>query len=60
SALHIVAARGAEESCRALMIAGADPNLRDWEDRNPLHHAAEAGHHRVIGSLLLKGSDVDA
>ncbi|CAN0440586.1 unnamed protein product, partial [Ectocarpus sp. 12 AP-2014] len=27
SALHVAAARGAEDSCRALMIAGADPNL---------------------------------
>ncbi|CAN0393065.1 unnamed protein product, partial [Ectocarpus fasciculatus] len=60
SALHVAAARGAEDSCRALMIAGADPNLRDRLQRSPLHHAAEAGHHRVVGSLLLNKADVDA
>ncbi|CAN0596428.1 unnamed protein product, partial [Ectocarpus sp. 12 AP-2014] len=60
SALHAAAARGAEDSCRALMIAGSDPNLRDRRQRSPLHVAAGAGHRRVIGILLLKGSDVDA
>ncbi|CAN0493099.1 unnamed protein product [Ectocarpus sp. 12 AP-2014] len=60
SALHVAAARGADDSCRALMIAGADPNLRNRRKRSPLHLAAEAGHHRVIGSLLLNKADVDA
>ncbi|CAN0311942.1 unnamed protein product, partial [Ectocarpus sp. 6 AP-2014] len=60
SALHVAAARGADDTCRALMIAGADPNLRDRRQRSPLHVAAEAGHHRVAGSLLLNKSDVDA
>ncbi|CAN0415791.1 unnamed protein product, partial [Ectocarpus fasciculatus] len=40
SALHVAAARGVEDSCRALMIAGADPNLRDRKQRSPLHLAA--------------------
>ncbi|CAM9249933.1 unnamed protein product [Ectocarpus sp. 4 AP-2014] len=53
SALHVAAARGADDSCRALMIAGADPNVRDRRQRSPLHVAAEAGHHRVAGMLLL-------
>ncbi|CAN0447414.1 unnamed protein product, partial [Ectocarpus fasciculatus] len=39
SALHVAAARGAEDSCKALMIAGADPNLRDSEESSPLHRA---------------------
>ncbi|CAM9785419.1 unnamed protein product, partial [Ectocarpus sp. 6 AP-2014] len=38
STLHVSAARGAEASCTALMIAGADPNLRDWEGASSLHH----------------------
>ncbi|CAM9901623.1 unnamed protein product, partial [Ectocarpus fasciculatus] len=58
SALHVAAARGAEASCTALMIAGADPDLRDSEGSSPLHRAAEAGHHGVVGILLLKGADV--
>ncbi|CAM9680433.1 unnamed protein product [Ectocarpus sp. 4 AP-2014] len=60
SALHVAAARGADDSCRALMIAGANPNIRDRRKRSPLHLAAEARHHRVIGSLLLSKADVDA
>ncbi|CAM9878530.1 unnamed protein product [Ectocarpus fasciculatus] len=42
------------------MIAGAKPDLRDWIGVSPLHLAAEAGHHGVVGSLLLKGADVNA
>ncbi|CAN0158754.1 unnamed protein product [Ectocarpus sp. 13 AM-2016] len=60
SALHVAASRGAEDSCRALIIAGADPNVRDWSQRSPLHVAAEAGHHRVLGSLLLNKANVHA
>ncbi|CAN0527482.1 unnamed protein product, partial [Ectocarpus sp. 8 AP-2014] len=59
SALHVAAARGAEKASTALMIAGADPNLRDRMYRSPLHLAAEAGHRHIIG-ILLKGADVDA
>ncbi|CAM9760384.1 unnamed protein product [Ectocarpus sp. 12 AP-2014] len=60
SALHVAAARGTEKTSTALMIAGADPNLRDREGSSPLHRAAEAGHDGVVGSLLLKGAQVDA
>ncbi|CAM9977341.1 unnamed protein product, partial [Ectocarpus sp. 8 AP-2014] len=60
SALHVAAARGAEDSCRALMIAGADPNVRDQRKHSPLHRAAGAGHHRVAGMLLLNRAYVHA
>ncbi|CAM9698275.1 unnamed protein product [Ectocarpus sp. 13 AM-2016] len=60
SALHVAAARGADDSCRALMIAGADPNLRDRRKHSPLHRAAVAGHHRVAGLLLLNRACVHA
>ncbi|CAM9886111.1 unnamed protein product [Ectocarpus sp. 8 AP-2014] len=60
SALHVAAAGGGDDSCRALMIAGADPNVRDRGQRSPLHLAAGAGHHRVAGMLLLNKADVQA
>ncbi|CAN0023750.1 unnamed protein product, partial [Ectocarpus sp. 8 AP-2014] len=43
------------------MASGADPNLRDRRKSSPLHRAAEAGHHGVLGILLLKkGADMNA
>ncbi|CAM9885646.1 unnamed protein product [Ectocarpus fasciculatus] len=60
SALHVAAARGAEEASKALMVAGADPNLCDKGESSPLHLAAKAGHDRVVSLLLLKGAQVDA
>ncbi|CBN76536.1 conserved unknown protein [Ectocarpus siliculosus] len=59
SALHVAAARGAEEASKALMVAGADPNLFDCKGYRPLHVAAKTGHDRVISLLLLKGAHVD-
>ncbi|CAM9401675.1 unnamed protein product, partial [Ectocarpus fasciculatus] len=63
SALHVAAARGAEAASELLMMAGADPNLRDGKtaaSSSPLHVAAEAGHDRVIGILVRNGAQVDA
>ncbi|CAN0326528.1 unnamed protein product, partial [Ectocarpus sp. 8 AP-2014] len=60
SALHVAAARGAEKASKALMIAGADPNLVNLGEFSPLHLATQAGHDRVIGVLLLNGAQVDA
>ncbi|CAM9435338.1 unnamed protein product [Ectocarpus fasciculatus] len=64
SALHVAAARGAEDSCSALMIAGADPNWIDYDDTGqlptPLHLAAAAGHHRVVRVLLQNGAYIDS
>ncbi|CAN0245586.1 unnamed protein product [Ectocarpus sp. 4 AP-2014] len=54
SALHVTVARGAEDASKALVTAGADPNLGNVDGDSPLHLAAEAGHHRVIGILLLR------
>ena len=58
SALHISAGQGAEEVSRVLVEAGADPNIRcdGFYSHTPLHEAAEAGHHVVVGMLLSKGA----
>ncbi|CAM9401749.1 unnamed protein product [Ectocarpus fasciculatus] len=56
SALHVATARGAEEASKALIFAGADPNLRDGNTASPLHLAAEAGHDLTIGILLRNGA----
>ncbi|CAM9227916.1 unnamed protein product, partial [Ectocarpus sp. 13 AM-2016] len=54
SALHVTVARGAEDASKALVMAGADPSLGNADGDSPLHLAAEAGHHRVLGILLLR------
>ncbi|CAB1114807.1 unnamed protein product [Ectocarpus sp. CCAP 1310/34] len=63
SALQVAAARGAEGSCSALMIAGADPNWIDYDDTvqlpSLLHLAGAAGHHRVVRVILQYGAYVD-
>ncbi|CAB1098010.1 unnamed protein product [Ectocarpus sp. CCAP 1310/34] len=46
--------RGADDASKALVMAGADPNLGNADGDSPLHLAAEAGHHRVIVILLLR------
>ncbi|CAN0504477.1 unnamed protein product [Ectocarpus sp. 12 AP-2014] len=60
SALHVAGAWGAEEASKALMVAGADPEMSDRRGYRSLHLAAEAGHDRVISLLLLKGAQADA
>ncbi|CAM9562565.1 unnamed protein product [Ectocarpus sp. 12 AP-2014] len=60
SALHVAAARGAEEATTALVMAGARPNVVNVEEFSPLHIATGAGHDRVIDVLLLNGAEVNA
>ncbi|MBL0939556.1 MAG: ankyrin repeat domain-containing protein [Gemmatimonadaceae bacterium] len=39
---------------------GADPNSRDFNGYNPLHHAAARGDNELIEYLMTKGTDVKA
>lgn len=59
SALHVAIAAGAEGAARALMIAGANPNLQDIEKQTPLHLAAQRGYCGVVSDLLERGADKD-
>jgi len=55
--LHIAAAHGAANSCRAALLAGADPNLADDAGDRPLHLAASHGSGACVKVLLDHGAD---
>ncbi|CAN0060198.1 unnamed protein product, partial [Scytosiphon promiscuus] len=56
AALHVAAKLGADLVSKALMGAGADPNLADSTGRRPLYLAAKAGFPRVVKLLLVNGA----
>ncbi|CAN0439900.1 unnamed protein product, partial [Ectocarpus sp. 12 AP-2014] len=60
SALHVSAARGAEEASKALMAAGADPDLGNFEGESPLHLAAKPGTIELYVCRLLERANVNA
>ena len=57
SVLHIAAAHGAGNVCRAALLAGADPNLCDDAGDRPLHLAAAHGSGACVKVLLDHGAD---
>ena len=57
SVLHIAAAHGAGNVCRAALLAGADPNLCDDAGDRPLHLAAASGSGACVKVLLDHGAD---
>ena len=57
SVLHIAAAHGAANVCRAALLAGADPNLTDDAGDRPLHLAAAHGSGACVKVLLDHGAD---
>ena len=57
TALHLAAASAEDESVRALLLAGADPNAPDQWGRVPLHEAA-ARSARCVEALLEMGANV--
>jgi len=58
-ALHEAVASGDAPRVKALLEAGADPNLFDVAGSRPLHVAARTGNDEVVGLLLDKGADVN-
>lgn len=63
AALHVAADQGSELASKALLLAGANPNLDGDYDQIPLHRAAsseEWGSVRVLSALLNHGCKVNA
>ena len=58
--LHAAAWAGDLDATLALLVAGADPGLRDGRGRTPLHVAAFASHDEVVRALIDAGADPDA
>jgi ankyrin repeat protein len=56
--LHLAAIRGHTNIARILVNAGADRNVKDFDDNTPLHYASEYGHFECI-IYLIKEADAD-
>ena len=50
---------GTAELAALLLAAGADVNVRDWQDKSPLDVAVMAGNTEVAGLLRAKGARMD-
>lgn len=51
---------GNVQEVRRLLEAGADVNARDNLGATPLHHAAAAGHSKLLKLLITEGADINA
>ena len=58
--LHLAVQDEDTETVKALLAAGADPNVKGEYGRTPLHEAAWIGHSETIRLLLAAGSDPNA
>ena len=52
--------RGNADEVRALLAAGANPNIPEWHDNTPLMHACQHGYTDIVRMLLAAGADVNA
>ena len=59
AALHLEAARDNAEAVRELLLAGADPNIKDADGRTPVFYAVISGNFSAIQPLLAAGADAD-
>lgn len=59
-ALHLAAGSGAQDVCKTLLDAKADPNARDKEGSTALHSAAYNGRSKLVRLLVTAGADVNA
>ncbi|AAS14111.1 ankyrin repeat domain protein [Wolbachia endosymbiont of Drosophila melanogaster] len=55
-----VAKSGNIQEVNSLISEGAKVNVKDQDNKTPLHWAAEKGHKEVVEALLDKGANVDA
>ena len=52
--------RGNADEVRALLAAGAAPNIPEWHNNTPLMHACQHGYTDIVRMLLAAGADVNA
>jgi len=50
--LHAAAIKGDVAIAKALVIKGADPNYKDFDESTPLHLASEFGHKDIVQYLV--------
>lgn len=60
SGLFAAAASGDVSALESGLTSGADPHGRDAHGRTPLHVAAYAGQHEIMGLLVAAGADPNA
>lgn len=58
--LMLAVRRGNAEEVRALLAAGANPNIPEWHNNTPLMHACQHGYTNIVRMLLAAGADVNA
>uniref|UniRef100_A0A182YCD1 ANK_REP_REGION domain-containing protein n=1 Tax=Anopheles stephensi TaxID=30069 RepID=A0A182YCD1_ANOST len=59
SALHLAAQNGHNQSCREILLAGADPDVQNNYGDTPLHTACRYGHAGAIRILLSAKCDFE-
>lgn len=55
SALHYAAALGSEDLVKLLLQMGADPKIRDYKNRSPLHYVPFSNSPKIV-EILLRGN----